>query len=131
MPSFASCLDDGNVSPLDVLRLKNDFRRIVPERAQIIRTDLSESDAELIVYENSLTDAEIDLVNDSRDDRFDREALLEQVPMSRRAEAKAILDDLEGRHKTLLDRRRTVLRKLALEGRGHSLADPPADQDAG
>ena len=42
-----SLLDDGNVSPLDVLRLKNDFRRIVPERAQIIRTDLAASDSEL------------------------------------------------------------------------------------
>ena len=106
-------LDDGNVSPLDALRLKNDFRRIGPERAQIVRTDLAASEAELTTYENALTDAEIDLVNDSRDDRFDRESLLEQLPEKRRGEASAMLDDLETRHKALLNRRRNVLQKLA------------------
>ena len=84
-------VDDGNVSPLDALRLKNDFRRITPERAQIVRTDLADTEAELTTYENALTDAEIDLVNDSRDDRFDRESLLEQLPAeaSRRGERDA------------------------------------------
>lgn len=106
-------LDDGNVSPLDVLRLKNDFRRIVPERAQIVRTDLTASDAELTLYENALTDAEIDLVNDSRDDRFDRDSLLEQVPQGRRVEAKAISAEIEVKYKALLNRRRAVLQKLA------------------
>jgi hypothetical protein len=106
-------LDDGSVSPLDALRLKNDFRRIVPERAQVVRTDLAASDAELTTYENALTEAEIDLVNDSRDDRFDRESLLEQLPAGRRNEAKAMLEDLETRHKALLNRRRNVLQKLA------------------
>ncbi len=106
-------LDDGNVSPLDALRLKNDFRRITPERAQIVRTDLAETASELTTYENALTDAEIDLVNDSRDDRFDRESLLEQVPTARRAEANAMLEELETRHKALLNRRRNVLQKLA------------------
>ena len=106
-------VDDGNVSPLDALRLKNDFRRIGPERAQIVRTDLAASDAELIAYENALTDAEIDLVNDSRDDRFDRESLLEQLPEARRAEASAMLEELETRHRALLNRRRSVLQKLA------------------
>jgi len=111
-------IGDGSVSPLDALRLKNDFRRIGPERAQIIRTDLAASDAELTGYENALTDAEIDLVNDSRDDRFERETLLEQVPEGRRREAKAMLDELEIRHKTLLDRRRAVLQKLARRAEG-------------
>jgi len=106
-------VDDGNVSPLDALRLKNDFRRIAPERAQIVRTDLAASNAELIGYENALTDAEIDLVNDSRDDRYDRESLLEQVPEARRAEAFAMLEGLETRHRALLNRRRNVLQKLA------------------
>jgi len=106
-------VDDGNVSPLDALRLKNDFRRIAPERAQIVRTDLAASDAEVVAYENALTDAEIDLVNDSRDDRYDRESLLEQIPRGRRAEASAMLEELEARHKALLNRRRAVLQKLA------------------
>jgi potassium efflux system protein len=106
-------LDDGLISPLDALRLKNDFRRIVPERAQIVRTDLAKSDLELTTYENALNDAEIDLVNDSRDDQFDRESLLEQIPAKRRAEANAMLEDLETRHRGLLNRRRDILRKLA------------------
>ncbi len=105
---------DGEVSPLDVLRLKNEYRRIVPERAQVVRTDLAASNAEQAVYQSALNDAEIDLVNDARDDRFDREALLEQVPESRRAEANALLDELETRHKALLNRRRNVLQKLAV-----------------
>ncbi len=106
-------LDDGSVSPLDALRLKNDFRRIGPERAQIVRTDLAIIEAELTTYENALTDAEIDLVNDSRDDRFDRESLLEQLPANRRGEANAMLEELEARHRGLLNRRRNVLRNLA------------------
>jgi hypothetical protein len=106
-------LDDNEVSPLDALRLKNDFRRIGPERAQIVRTDLAASEAEEIAYENALTDAEIDLVNDSRDDRYDRESLLEQVPAGRRAEASAMFEELETRHRALLNRRRIVLQKLA------------------
>ncbi len=106
-------VDDGSISPLDALRLKNDFRRIVPERAQIVRTDLAKSELDLTTYENALNDAEIDLVNDSRDDQFDRESLLEQVPAKRRAEAKAMLDNLETRHHGLLNRRRDILRKLA------------------
>lgn len=106
-------LNDGVVSPLDALRLKNDFRRIGPERAQIVRTDLAASVAELTTYENALNDAEIDLVNDARDDRFDREALLDQVPQRRRGEATAMLDELEARHRALLNRRKNVLVKLA------------------
>jgi hypothetical protein len=106
-------VEDGSISPLDALRLKNDFRRIVPERAQIVRTDLANSDQELSTYENALNDAEIDLVNDSRDDQFDRESFLEQLPLKRRAEAKTMLDELEARYRGLLSRRRDVLRKLA------------------
>ena len=52
-------------------------------------------------------------MNDSRDDRFDRESLLEQIPARRRAEANAMLEELETRHKALLNRRRNVLQKLA------------------
>ena len=104
---------DGDVSPLDVLRLKNEYRRIVPERAQIVRTDLAASNAEQATYQAALSGAEIDLVNDDRDDRHDRESLLEQIPETRRAEATALLDELETRHKALLNRRRNVLQKLA------------------
>ena len=123
-------LDDGSVSPLDALRLKNDFRRIGPERAQVVRTDLAESEAELTRYENALTDAEIDLVNDSRDDRFDRESLLEQLPANRRAEANAMLEDLETRHRALLNRRRNVLQQPGQLRRGGTRLRPQANPDA-
>ncbi len=106
-------INDGNVSPLDVLRLNNDFRRIGPERALIVQTDLAASEAEQTTYENALTDAEIDLVNDARDDRYDREGLLEKLPVARRAEADAMLKELEGRHRALLNRCRVVLQALS------------------
>ena len=106
-------VDDGTVTQLDALRLKNDFRRIGPERSTVVRTDLAAAEAELTTYSNALADVEIELVNDSRDDRFDRESLLEQVPAKRRGEAALMLEALENRHKTLLNHKRDVLQKLA------------------
>ena len=106
-------LGDGNVSPLDVLRLKNEFRRIGPERARIVRGDLAAVKGALTTYENALTDAEIDIVNDSRDDRYDREALLDKLPEGRRPAAETMLDAMEARHRALLSRCRDVLQKLA------------------
>jgi potassium efflux system protein len=106
-------ISDGEVSPLDVLRLKNEYRRVSPERDEVARTDLSATEAQLITYSNALADAEIDLVNDRRDDRLDREALLEVIPAPRRGEASSLLDELETRHRILLNRRRNILQKLA------------------
>jgi len=106
-------LSDGNVSPLDVLRLKNEFRRIGPERARIVRGDLAAVKSALTAYETALAYAEIDIVNDSRDDRYDREALLDKLPESRRPAAEAMLDAMEARHRALLNRCRDVLQKLA------------------
>ena len=54
----------------------------------------SAKNAELIAELIKKTDVEIELVNDSRDDRFDRESLLEQLPPKRRGEA-AAMDMLE------------------------------------
>ena len=106
-------LSDGNVSPLDVLRLKNEFRRIGPVRTAIVRGDLTEIKSLLSTYENALADAEIDLINDSRDDRYDREALLDKLPDQRRREADIMLDAMEVRHRGLLNRCRDVLQSLA------------------
>ena len=106
-------LDDGVVSPLDLLRLKNEFRRIGPARAALVRGELATVKGALTTYSNALADAEIDLVNDERDDRYDREALLDKLPASRQAEARAMLDAMEVRHRALLGRNRDVLSKLA------------------
>ena len=106
-------LSDGNVSPLDVLRLKNEFRRIGPLRAAIVRGDLAAIKSVLTTYENALADAEIDLVNDARDDRYDRESLLDKLPEQRRHEANVMLDAMEVRHRSLLNRCRDVLQNLA------------------
>ncbi len=106
-------LSDGNVSPLDVLRLKNEFRRIGPQRAAIIRGELAAVKSASTTYENALADAEIDLVNDTRDDRYDRESLLDKLPEARRHDAEAMLEAMEVRHRALLNRSRDVLQKLA------------------
>jgi hypothetical protein len=107
-------LEDDTLSPLEVLRLKNEYRRIGPERDRVTRTDLVASTAELTMYENALSDAEVDLVNDSRDDRFEADSLLEKIEPARRPEAIAMLDDLESKHRGLLNRRCNILQKLAV-----------------
>ncbi len=106
-------LTDGVVSPLDVLRLKNEFRRIGPLRAAIVRGELAAVKGTLTTYENALADAEIDLINDARDDRYDRDALLDKLPERRRHEADLMLNEMEVRHRNLLNRCRDVLQNLA------------------
>ncbi len=106
-------LNDGNVSPLDVIRLKNSFRRIGPIRTSIVKGDLDTIRSELTTFENALADVELDLVNDARDDRYDREALLDKLPEARHHEAESLLDVMEARHLTLMNRLQAVLQKLA------------------
>ncbi|WP_435017096.1 hypothetical protein TA3x_004687 [Tundrisphaera sp. TA3] len=107
-------VDDGNLSTLDALRLKNEYRRIGPERDRICQTDLVAAAAEMSLYENALSEAEVDMINDSRDDRLEYDSLLEKVGPSRLREAQAMLDELEAKHDDLLNRRRDVLQKLAI-----------------
>jgi potassium efflux system protein len=106
-------LDDGRVSHLDALRLNNDFRRIGPERARIVSHELAAASAQLAYYENALSGVEIDLINDSRDDRLQHEDLLERLPKSRHPDAWAIFQDVEAQHLALLERKRLALEKLA------------------
>ena len=106
-------VDDGNLSPLDALRLKNEYRRIGPERDRVAETELVRSAAELTEYETALSDAELDILNDARDDRYEADSLMEKVGPARRAEAQAMLDELEAKHSDLLSRRRNVLQLLA------------------
>ena len=108
-------LDDGRVSRLDAIRLNNDFRRIGPERDQLMRKEMAIAEARLQFYEDSLTSVEIELLQDSLHDRFELELLKESLPPSRWAEGQGLLDDLERDHRGLLDRHRKVLERLCDE----------------
>ena len=106
-------LDDGNVSHLDALRLTNDFRRIGALRGKVVRNELAQSANQLATAENALSAVEMELIYDARDDQYELENLLDQVPRDARSRAKAIFDDFEKKQSALLERRRAALRKLA------------------
>jgi hypothetical protein len=106
-------LDDGRLSHLDALRLNNDFRRIGPERDRVIHKDMVAAARILTYYENALSKVEIDLVNDTRDDRLEHDDLLDRLPKWRHAEAIALFEDLDRQEVALLNRRRVALEKLA------------------
>ena len=110
--SLKEVVKDNRAGGLIALRLNNDFRRISTERATIIRNELAQSTAANTYYENALTEAEIASINDARDDRFEREAFVETLPVTRRSSATAAIDELEVRHKALLTEHREVLQKL-------------------
>ena len=97
--SVKHLLDDGRVSHLDALRLNNDFRRIGPQRERIVERELAASAQQLAYYENALSGVELDLINDSRDDRFEYEDLLESLPQPRHAEALAFFEGIERKHR--------------------------------
>jgi hypothetical protein len=105
-------VQENRVGGLVALRLNNDFRRISRERALIFRNELALSGAANTLYENALTEAELDYLNDEREDRFERDAFVETLPKARRAEAIAVIDELEKKHKDLLAKRKEVLEKL-------------------
>ncbi len=106
-------LVDGKISHLDALRLNNDFRRLGGERARIVGRDLAAAADRLTRAENALSAVELEMVYDSRDDRFELESLLERVPAARHRQAFSIFEDFERKHLALLARRRTALDKLA------------------
>jgi potassium efflux system protein len=112
--SLKKLLDDGKVSHLDALRLNNDFRRIGPERDRIKVRELAAASGQLAYYENALSHVELDLINDARIDRIEFENLLELLPAEAdRNNATEMFQDLETRHKMLLERRRQALENLA------------------
>jgi potassium efflux system protein len=105
-------LDDGDVSRIDAVRLNNDFRRIALERDRLLRNEKAAVEAHLQFYEEALTSTEIELLSDSTSDRFDRDLLRDRLPQSRWSEGEAILEELERKHRALLERRRDILQKL-------------------
>jgi hypothetical protein len=105
-------LADGNVSRLDALRLNNDFRRIGPERDRLLRNELATIEAQLQYYENTLTDVELELLEESLADQVEHDAVLERLRPERHAQARSDFAELEKRHKALLLRQRAALTKL-------------------
>ena len=95
------------------MRLNNDFRRIGPERDRIKARELAAAAAQLAYYENALSRVELEMINDSRDDRIEFENLLELLPAADREKATEMYQDLETRHNMLLERRRQALENLA------------------
>ena len=110
--SLKQVVQENRIGGLVALRLNNDFRRLSRERAMIQRNELAESASLNAHYENALTEAELSLINDARDDRFERDAFVETLPRARQAEAAAAIDELEERHRVLLVRHKEVLEKL-------------------
>lgn len=105
-------LNDGDVSRLDAILLNNDFRRIGPERDRIERGDLKTVEARVQFYGNALTEAQLELIEDARQDQFEHEALLERLPPERRSAAVLVFDEIEGKHRAILVRRRDALKAL-------------------
>jgi potassium efflux system protein len=105
-------LDDGKVSRMDALRLNNDFRRIGPERERLLRNELSAIEAQLQYYENTLTNVELELIEDATTDQAEHDTLLERLAAERHAQARTFFEELERKHKALLIRQRTALSKL-------------------
>jgi hypothetical protein len=113
-------LDDGKVSRLDAVRLNNEFRRIGPERDRLLRNEMATVESQLQYYENSLTEVELELLQDSLHDRFEHDLLREGLPQARWAEGETLVKDLERKQRLLLVRRRDALEKLA-ERASHTL----------
>jgi len=105
-------LADGNVSRLDALRLNNDFRRIGPERDRILRNELTSIETQLQYYENTLTNVELELIEDSLAVQIEHDAVLERLAQERHSRAQSDFAELERSYKAVLERQKVVLTKL-------------------
>jgi potassium efflux system protein len=105
-------LDDGNVSRLDALRLNNDFRRIGPERDRLLRNELTSIEAQLQYYENSLTNVELELIEDPLADQMERDLVLERLGPERHGQAQSEFANLERKRRALLSRQKAALTGL-------------------
>lgn len=107
-------VEGGRSNALVATRLNNSYRRTASERERIVRHDLTRASALLSLYENALTDVELDQLNDARDDRAPLDSLLEALPPSGRAAAQALASEFDARKRTLLDDRHRTLQNLAV-----------------
>jgi hypothetical protein len=113
-------LDDGKVSRLDAIRLNNEFRRIGPERDGLLKKEMSQVEAQLQYYENTLTSVELELLQNSLHDRWERDLLRERLSPERWSEGESLIRELENKNRSLLLRRRRALEKLT-EATSHTL----------
>ena len=81
-------VEEGRGGGLVALRLKNDYRRILAERDLVANGVLPKAEEQLTLNENLLTEAELVLLNDSRDDRVELDSLLESLPRARHDDAR-------------------------------------------
>ncbi len=113
-------LEDGKVSRLDAIRLNNEFRRIGPERDRLLRNEMVKVEAQVQFYENTLTEVELELLQNSLHDRFEHDLLRERLAPARWAEGEALIKELEREHRSKLLRRQRALEKLS-EAASHTL----------
>jgi hypothetical protein len=93
--------------------LNNEFRRIAPEREQLVRNEMAVVEAHLQFFEDALTSVEIELFQDPLHDRLEHELLKERVSPERWTAGESLLLELERRHRELLVRRQKALEQLA------------------
>lgn len=102
----------GRSGALVAQRLNNSYRRTISERERLVHNESMRAAAVLEVYENALTDLELDTLNEARDDRAVLDALLESLPPSRRPAALAMAADLDAKRRSILADRRLALQRL-------------------
>ena len=124
-------VEEGRGGGLVALRLKNDYRRIMAERDLVADGVLPKAEEQLTLNENLLTEAELVLLNDSRDDRVELDSLLESLPRARHDDARRAFETIEARHRELLTKRCDILTKLVDRDEDARLRDPPADRRPG
>lgn len=113
LANLKALIEGGRSTTLVALRLTNSYRRIAKQREAIVGHELAKATAILTYYENLLTAVELDILNDSREERQEFEALLSQLPPSRHRLARDTFEQLEDQHRGLLESRRMVLGTLA------------------
>jgi potassium efflux system protein len=81
---------------------------------------MSQVEAQIQYYENTLTSVELELLQNPQHDRFEHDPLRDRLPPERWAEGDALFHELNEKHYLLLHRRRRALEKLS-EGASHTL----------
>jgi len=116
--SLQQFVKESRSSALVALRLKNDYRRVWIERSQVARNELDRATNEITRWDNALTAVELDIVSDSRDERYVLDRLLDALPLARRPDALALAAAVDAERRIYLERRRTTLQKIVERAQG-------------